>query len=228
MKPLVLIIEDQKNIRKLISTVLTANNYQVIDAEMGKDGLSMVKSYAPDIVLLDLGLPDINGLEVLKAIRRQSNTPVIVDSANGNEEEVIKVLDMGADYIKKPFTVSELLAQLQTTMRRNPKSMGDSDPGKTVIGRLEIDYSRKEVFLSGQKICLTPVEYKLLELLSKNAGRTLTYNFIISKIWGSNIDGRQALHMNMADIRRKIESNPAMPQYILSEINVGYRMIGET
>lgn len=186
----------------------------------------MFKAYAPDIILLDLGLPDIDGIEVLKNIREQSDTPVIVDTARENERNMAAVLDMGADdYIVKPFAVSELLARIRTAMRCSAGLTGDSHAVKAVIRQLEIDYGRQEVFLSGQKIRLTPIEYKLLELLSKNTGRILTYDFIIREIWGPGADDKRPLRVNMANIRRKIESNPAMPQYILPEIGVGYRMI---
>jgi len=224
LKPLVLVVEDEEMIRNFVSIALTQNNYQVVNAKTGKEGIFMAATYEPDVVLLDLGLPDIDGLEVLKSIRERSKTPVIVDSARGNEQDEVSALNMGADdYVTKPFTGCELLARIQTAIRYNSKSIGGI--GKTVIGELEIDYGKQEAFLSGQEIRLAPIEYKLLELLSKNVGRILTYDFIIREIWGSDVDGHRALRLNMANIRRKIESNPAMPKYILAEIGVGYRMI---
>lgn len=225
IKPLALIIEDNDNIRNFVSIALTTHNYQVDKAKTGKEGLSLFTSHSPDIILLDLGLPDIDGLEILKNIREQSNTPVIVNTARGNEQDMVVALDLGADYIAKPFTTSELLARMRMAMRCNPNFTGDSYIGKAVIMELEIDYEKQEVTLSGQKIDMTPVEYNLIALLSKNAGKVLTNDFIIREIWGTTANGLRALHTNMANIRRKIEINPAMPKYILAEIGVGYRII---
>ena len=221
-KPLVLIVEDEESIRSFVSIVLAKSNYRVAHAKTGKEGIFMAATYDPDVILLDLGLPDIDGMEVLKNIRERSDTPVIIDTARGNERDQVVALDMGAnDYITKPFTTGELLARIGTAIRSN--SIGGIE--KAVIGELQIDYGKQEVFLSGQIIRLTPIEYKLLALLSKNAGRILTYDFICREIWGSNVDAQQTLCVNMANVRRKIESNPGAPKYILAEIGVGYRMI---
>ncbi len=230
IKPTVLIIEDEEAICNFISAILTSNNYQVVKAKTGKEGLSMFTSYVPDIVLLDLGLPDIDGVEILKNIRQWSKTPVIVVSARGHEREKVAALDFGADgYIVKPFGTSELLARIRTAMRHSSQGAGEEVSGqeKVIIGTLEIDYNKRVVYKDGEKIHLTSIEYKLLVLLSKNAGKVLTHDFIIREIWGVYTDESHTLRVNMANIRRKIEANPGAPQYILTEMGVGYRMAEE-
>jgi two-component system KDP operon response regulator KdpE len=228
IKPLVLVVEDEDAICNFISAVLTSNDYQVVKAKTGKEGLSLFTSHAPDIVLLDLGLPDIDGAEVLKSIRQWSETPVIVVSARGHEREKVAALDFGADdYIVKPFGTSELLARIRTAIRHSSKAISGETIGdeKITIGELEIDYGKRVVSLSGEKIHLTPVEYKILLLLSKNAGKVLTHDYIMKEIWGLYGSDSHTLRVNMANIRRKIEANPGAPKYILTEMGVGYRMI---
>lgn len=223
-----MVVEDEDAICNFISAVLNSNDYQVVQAKTGKEGLSLFTSHAPDIVLLDLGLPDIDGVQVLKNIRQWSKTPVVVVSARGHEREKVAALDLGADdYIVKPFGTSELLARIRTAIRHSPKAMGAGPSGgeKLAIGELEIDYNRRIVSLSGKKIHLTPIEYKILVLLSKNAGKVLTHDFIIREVWGSHTDESHALRVNMANIRRKLEANPGTPKYILTEMGVGYRMV---
>ena len=228
IKPLVLVVEDEDAICNFISAVLTSNDYQVVKAKTGREGLSLFTSHAPDIVLLDLGLPDIDGAEVLKSIRQWSETPIIVVSARGHEREKVTALDFGADdYIVKPFGTSELLARIRTAIRHSPKAISGETIGdeKITIGELEIDYGKRVVSLSGKKIHLTPVEYKILVLLSKNAGKVLTHDYIMKEIWGLYGSDSHTLRVNMANIRRKIEANPGAPKYILTEMGVGYRMI---
>lgn len=227
VKPLVLVIEDEAAICNFILAVLHSNGYQAVKASCGKEGLSMAASYSPDIVLLDLGLPDIDGIEVLKGIRVWSKIPVVVVSARGHEREKVEALDLGADdYIVKPFGTSELLARLRTALRHSPQSMGVESNGmeKTTVGELEIDYGKRAVLLAGKPVHLTPVEYKLLALLSKNAGKVLTHDYIMREIWGLYAGDSHTLRVNMANIRRKIEKNPGEPRYILTEMGVGYRM----
>lgn len=185
VKPLVLIIEDEDVICNFISAVLNSNGYQVIKTSTGKEGLSMTASYSPDIILLDLGLPDIDGIEVLKSMREWSKIPVVVVSARGHEREKVEALDLGADdYIVKPFGTSELLARIRTALRHSPAAIGGESYGteKITIGELEIDYSKRTVSLSGERVHLTPTEYKILVLLSKNAGKVLTYDYIMKEI----------------------------------------------
>lgn len=222
-KPLVLIVEDEESISNFVSFVLTNNSFQVINAKTGNEGILMAATCTPDIILLDLGLPDIDGLEVLKNIRERSNIPIIIDTAHGNEREEVAALNMGAnDYLAKPFTTDELLTRIRVVIKGDTKFIDGN--GKVVIGELVIDYDKRAVFLSNKKIRLPPIEYELLSLLSKNTGKILTHDSIIKQIWGENSDGRKLLRSNMAALRRKIETNPATPKYILAELGVGYRM----
>ncbi|WP_283610244.1 response regulator transcription factor [Faecalispora anaeroviscerum] len=230
IKPTVLIIEDEEAICNFISAVLTSNHYQVVKAKTGEEGFSLFTSHIPDIVLLDLGLPDMDGIEILKRIRQWSKTPIIVVSARGHEREKVAALDLGADdYIVKPFGTSELLARIRTAMRHSFPLTGTNTLGseKVTIGELEIDYNKRVVCRDGEKIHLTPIEYKILVLLSKNAGKVLTHDFIIQEVWGIYTDESHTLRVNMANIRRKIEVNPGAPRYILTEVGVGYRMAEE-
>lgn len=230
IKPMVLVIEDEDAICNFITAILNSNGYRVAKSNTGKDGLSVAVSYNPDVILLDLGLPDIDGVEVLKSIRQWSKIPVVVVSARGHEREKVEVLDLGADdYIVKPFGTPELLARIRTALRHSPQSMGGELNGaeKVTIGDLEIDFGKRMVLLDGNMVHLTPVEYKILALLSKNAGKVLTHDYIIKEIWGIYADDSHTLRVNMANIRRKIESNPGIPKYILTEMGVGYRMAEE-
>lgn len=230
IKPLVLIIEDEEAIRNFITAILDSNAYLVAKAKSGQEGLALVMSRAPDVILLDLGLPDIDGIEVLKHIRQWTKIPIIVVSARGHEREKVEALDLGADdYIVKPFGTSELLARIRTALRHSPKVMGGTNDGaaKINIGELEIDCGKRTVLLAGEKVHLTPIEYKILILLSKNAGKVLTHDYIIREIWGAYTNGSHTLRVNMANLRRKIEANPGAPKYILTEIGIGYRMVEE-
>lgn len=225
----VLIIEDEKSIRSFIETTLNANGYRVVTAGTGQEGLSAATSNCPDTILLDLGLPDMDGLEVIQQIRQWSVLPIIVISARTQEKEKVAALDAGADdYITKPFGTSELLARIRTALRH--QSLQSGTPGKTPepiyqYQGLSIDFDKRVVMLDGQIIHLTQIEYKLVTLLAKNSGKVLTYDYIINHIWGPYADNNnQILRVNMAHIRRKLETNPAEPQYIFTEIGVGYRM----
>lgn len=230
VKPLVLVVEDEDAICNFITAVLNSNGYQVVKTNSGKKGLSITASYSPDVILLDLGLPDIDGAEVLKSIRQWSKIPVIVVSARGHEREKVEALDLGADdYIVKPFGTSELLARIRTAIRHSPKVAGGESNGmeKVTIGELEIDYNKRTVSLSGEKVHLTPIEYRILALLSKNAGKVLTHDYIMREIWGLYSNESHTLRVNMANLRRKIEANPGAPKYILTEMGIGYRMVEE-
>ncbi|WP_312642134.1 response regulator transcription factor [Hydrogenoanaerobacterium sp.] len=227
-KVTILIVEDERAISNFISTVLTANGYRTIKTETGRETLSLITSHCPDVVLLDLGLPDMDGLEVLKSVREWSNIPIIIVSARGYEREKVEALDLGADdYITKPFGTSELLARIRTALRHNSKpETGDSVPStKFTTGGFAIDFDKRMVWVDGTDIHLTQIEYKIVALLCRCAGRVLTYDSIIEQIWGPFAAGdNQILRVNMANIRRKIEKNPAEPRYILTEVGVGYRM----
>ncbi len=227
VKPLVLIVEDEEAILNFISAALSSNGYRIVKAVSGLEGLTLAASHAPDLVLLDLGLPDIDGMEVLARLRAWTKTPVVVVSARGREHEKVEALDQGADdYIVKPFGTSELLARMRTALRHSLASPDGaaSASERTVIGQLEIDYGKRAVNLRGQRVHVTPIEYKIIALLAKNAGKVLTNDFLIREVWGSHTDESHTLRVNMANIRRKIEQNPGAPQYILTEVGVGYRM----
>ncbi|MDF2685134.1 MAG: response regulator with CheY-like receiver domain and winged-helix DNA-binding domain [Clostridia bacterium] len=223
-KQVILIVEDEKGISNLISAILTSNDYNIIKAEKGKEAISMTASYCPDLVLLDLGLPDMDGIDVLRNIREWTDVPVIVVSARGKEQEKVEALDSGADdYVTKPFGNSELLARIRAAIRHKQKA-NKNQTDKNCIGGLVIDNSKRTVTVDGRDVHLTPIEYKLILLLAQNAGRVLTLDFIAKQIWGPYTNEDNALRVNMANIRRKIEENPAEPKYILTEIGVGYRM----
>ncbi|MCL2322521.1 MAG: response regulator transcription factor [Oscillospiraceae bacterium] len=229
MNSLILVVEDEKGIRNFISTVLTSNDYNIIQASTGHEALSMVTSYVPDLIILDLGLTDMDGLDVLKSIRTWSNIPIVVVSARTFERDKVFALDLGADdYITKPFGTQELLARIRTAIRHSKKDFVKNNFMKEFkMGNLRIDYEKRIVYLNDREIHFTKIEYKILMLLSQNAGKVLTYDFLIKEIWGPYTNENQTLRVNMANIRRKIEENPGEPKYILTEVGVGYRMVEE-
>lgn len=224
----ILLIEDEENIRAFISTTLKNQGYKIITASTGTDGLSLAASLCPDLILLDLGLPDMDGLDVITRLRTWSGIPIIVISARSNEHEKAKALDFGADdYITKPFGTVELMARIRTSLRHSSQMQDISSIQQKPYhcGDLTINFENHVVSINGQIIHLTQIEYKLLTLLAKNSGKVLTYTFIMEKIWGPYTDNNnQILRVNMANIRRKIEKNPATPEYVFTEIGIGYRM----
>ena len=230
IKDRVLVIEDDKSIRNFMKTILEANNYEVIMAVNGAEAYSMITSQCPDVVILDLGLPDMDGMKILKSVREWSGMPILVVSARSHERDKVEALDLGADdYITKPFGTSELLARLWTAIRHarvsylTPEGM---QTGTFRSGDLVIDYDKHRVYVGEQDAGLTQNEYKIVSLLGKYAGKVLTYDFLIKEIWGPNMkNDNRILRVNMANIRRKIEHNPAQPQYIFTEVGVGYRIV---
>lgn len=230
-KTIVLIIEDEPTISNIIATTLKTNNFKTLQCSSGKKALSMIPSHCPDVILLDLGLPDMDGLEVLKTVRSWSDIPILVVSARDKEVEKVQALDLGADdYITKPFGTSELLARIRTAIRHSSKKdTSSSNLNYTYkCNDLVIDFNKRKVTLDNEDIHLTQIEYKLVCLLAKSCGKVLTYEHIINKIWGPYaLNDNQILRVNMANIRRKIEKNPADPQYIFTEVGVGYRMAEE-
>ncbi len=226
----IVMIEDEKNICNFIESALERQDYKVNTAFNGRDGLALINSLCPDVILLDLGLPDLDGIDIIKSVRSWTTIPIIVISARTQEQEKVAALDFGADdYITKPFGTSELLARIRTALRHGKPTVKAIDG--CVIQTpyrsegLLIDFARRLVTLNEHKIHLTQIEYKLVSLLAENSGKVLTYDYIISHIWGPYADNNnQILRVNMAHIRRKIEANPAEPKYIFTEIGVGYRM----
>jgi two-component system KDP operon response regulator KdpE len=225
----VLVIEDEKSICDFISRTLELNDYKVMTAFTGKDGLQAITSVLPDIVLLDLGLPDMDGNDIIRETRKWSGMPIIVISARIQEKEKVEALDAGADdYITKPFGTSELLARIRTAIRHSNK-LATTD---VMLNRpyhakdLTVDFEKRLITLKGNEIHLTRVEYKIVSYLARNSGRVITYDALINQIWGPYAgDNNRILRVNMANIRRKLENNPGEPEYIFTELGVGYRMI---
>lgn len=224
----ILLIEDEKNICNFITTALEPANYKVISAFNATEGLSLATSLCPDVVLLDLGLPDMDGLEVIRHIRSWSQLPIIVLSARTSEEEKVRALDLGADdYITKPFGTSELLARIRTALRHSSRPTVPSAASSIYHAKqMKIDFDRRLVTVNGKEVHLTQIEYKILTLLAKNSGKVITYDTIMASVWGPYSDGNnRILRVNMANMRRKLENNPAAPEYIFTEVGIGYRML---
>ncbi|TCL43445.1 response regulator [Harryflintia acetispora] len=227
-KPLILVVEDDSAVRNLITTTLETHNYRFQQAPTGEAAILEAVSYNPDVILLDLGLPDLDGIEVIRKVRSWSKVPIIVISARSEDTDKIDALDAGADdYLTKPFSVEELLARLRVTFRRLGDSLGETGQGAVFQnGELRIDYAAGCVYLQGRELHLTPIEYKLLCLLSRNVGKVLTHTYITKEIWGSAWDNDVAsLRVFMATLRKKIESDPSDPKYIQTHVGVGYRML---
>lgn len=227
----ILVIEDEKNICSFITSVLTSQKYQVISAYTGRDGLSQAASWCPDLVLLDLGLPDMDGMELISKIRVWSDMPIIVISARIQEDDKVQALDQGADdYITKPFGNSELLARIRTALRHSSRLQTGTSLGNRPYRSqgLCIDFEKHLVTRDGQEIHLTQNEFRIVALLARNCGKVLLYDRLIEHIWGPYSENDNTiLRVNMANIRRKLEPNPAEPIYIFTEIGVGYRMAEE-
>lgn len=223
----ILVIEDEKSILNFITKHLELSGYRVLKAAAAKDGLLMCFSECPDVIVLDLGLPDMDGYEVIQRVREQSELPILVVSARTTEQEKVKMLDAGADdYMTKPFGTSELIARIRNCLKHQNRigtAIG-SECGYRA-GNLRIDYEKRLISLAGEEIHVTPVEYKILCSLSKQAGKVVTYHSLLKEIWGPYADDdNKILRVNMANIRRKLEQNPGEPEYIFTELGVGYRM----
>lgn len=229
-KELILIVEDEEGISKFITAILTSNQYRTFRTDRGEEALSITASQVPDLILLDLGLPDIDGLEVLQSLRQWTEIPIIVVSARSHEREKVEALDLGADdYMTKPFGSSELLARIRTAIRHGQRrDIGNRNAMNVyTVGEFAIDYEKRLVTIRNQAVHLTPNEYKIIVLLSKHAGKVLTHDYLIKQVWGPYANENQTLRVNLANIRRKLEINPAEPEYILTEVGVGYRMVEE-
>ena len=228
-KPTILVVEDDIPVRNLITTTLKTHDYKYLTAPNGSEAVLLASSHNPDVVFLDLGLPDIDGIEVIKQIRSWSNMSIIVISARSEDDDKIEALDSGADdYLTKPFSVEELLARLRVTVRRLSLMNTDTGADSSLYtnGGLKIDYSAGCAYLGEEEMKLTPIEYKLLCLLAKNTGKVLTHTYITQNIWGRSWDNDIAsLRVFMATIRKKLEADPDSPQYIQTHIGIGYRMM---
>ena len=223
----ILVVEDDRNILSIVQTVLETNGYQVLTAQRCQQGILMLSSHVPDLVVLDLGLPDMDGEEFIRITRRSNMIPIIVLSARSEERDKVSALDLGAnDYITKPFGTGELLARVRASLRINRQNLQASLPGSVfLLGDLEIDYDRRQVSVGGKAIHVTQIEYNILSMLSQHAGKVMTYAAIIRAIWGAMDDGSvKKLQVNMANIRKKLGCKPGENRYIINELGVGYRM----
>ncbi|RAU98641.1 response regulator [Paenibacillus sp. YN15] len=226
-KPVILVAEDDKPISKLITTTLETQGYKYLEASTGEMTIMEAVSRQPDLMILDLGLPDMDGVEIIRKVRAWSNLPIIVVSARSEDRDKIEALDAGADdYLTKPFSVEELLARLRVSLRRvqYDRDKLQKDASSFSNGNLRIDYAAGVVYLQGEEIHLTPSEYKLLCLLAKNVGKVLTHNYILHEIWGSHSYDVPALRVFMATLRKKIESGSSQ-KLIQTHIGIGYRML---
>jgi two-component system KDP operon response regulator KdpE len=221
----ILIIEDELQIRRFLRTSLVSHGYELQEASTGQEGIEQAAQFHPDGIILDLGLPDMDGLEVLQRIRSWSAVPVVILTARGQEQDKIALLDAGADdYLTKPFSVGELLARLRAALRRSA-GMQASEMPLAVIGSLKVDMVRRQVFLDGEEVHLTPIEYKLLVALVRNLGRVVTQRQLLQEVWGPEyIDSAHYLRIYMQHLRHKLERDPARPRYLLTEPGVGYRL----
>jgi len=229
IKDKVLVVEDDKNIRSFLQAILEANNYEVVLTQTGAEAYSLITSQCPDVILLDLGLPDMDGMKILETVRGWSAMPIIVVSARDRERDKVEALDKGADdYITKPFGTAELVARIRAAIRHS-RGVGMTRVTQKITfdnGRLVIDFDKHRVFIDEEDAGLTQNEFKLVSLLGKYAGKVLTYDFMMKEIWGPNMQNdNRILRVNMANIRRKIEKNPAQPKFIFTEIGVGYRIV---
>lgn len=224
----ILIIEDDRSIRKFFRTILEANRYDVISADTGEEGYSLITSQCPDLVILDLGLPDMDGMEFIKVTREDSLIPILVLSARTEEHDKVAALDAGAnDYVTKPFGTEELLARVRAMLRNIHQYMSVNPVvnAKFSVNGLEIDYEKRIVTVDGREVTLTQTEYNIVVLLAEHAGRVMTYNEIIQRIWGwSDAGSVKKLQVNMANIRKKLGEEPGKNRYITNKIGIGYRM----
>ena len=223
----VLVIDDEIQIRKLLTITLQSNDFKVLEAATGKEGLSAVASHPPDLILLDLGLPDENGHEVLRHLREWYSNPIIIISVQSNEEDIVKALDNGAnDYLTKPFRTGELLARIRSALR---KASSEPNIPKADFQGLTIDFENRTVKIEGTPVKLTATEYSLLALFARNEGKVLTHQYLLNQIWGpSHQNESQYLRVFIAQLRKKVEKNPNRPFYIITESGVGYRFIGKS
>ena len=225
----IMIVEDDAGIRHYLQSTLSNAGYDTVAVGDGRSALALAASHCPDCVLLDLGLPDMDGIGIIQSIRKWSSVPIIVISARMTEDDKAGALDLGADdYLTKPFGTVELLARIRTALRHT-RTDGTSDAlamtGEYRVGELCVDYNKHRVFLAGKDTHLTPNEYKIVALLGRHAGQVLTYKSMMKELWGPGVGGdNKLLRVHMANIRRKIEPNPVEPQYIFTEVGVGYRM----
>jgi two-component system, OmpR family, KDP operon response regulator KdpE len=226
--PVVLIIEDEPPIRRFLRPTLTSQGYRIVESDTGEDGLVQAATRQPDLVILDLGLPDLDGLEVIRRLREWTAIPIIVLSARGAESDKVAALDAGADdYVAKPFAVGELLARARVALRH---ASAGREPGEStfVLGELRVDLGRRRVWRGEAEVRLTPIEYRLLTVLVRHAGKVLTHRQLLQEVWGpGQVEQTHYLRVYMANLRRKLEADPARPRFLRTEPGVGYRLLAE-
>ncbi len=222
----VLLIEDEPEIRRFLRTTLPAHGFRLYEAATGKDGLKEAQARNPDLILLDLGLPDLEGSEVIRQVREWTATPIIVLSARDQEQVKVAALDLGADdYVTKPFGVNELLARMRAALRHASRSAADVGEPVFTLGDLKVDLGQRQVFVSAKEIHLTPIEYKLLTTLIRYAGKVMTHRQLLKEVWGPlHVEEGHYLRVYMRQLRNKLEKNPAHPRYLVTELGVGYRL----
>jgi two-component system KDP operon response regulator KdpE len=229
--PLILVIEDEPPIRRFLRASLGGEGYRLVEAETGQQGLSMAATQPPDLVMLDLGLPDMDGLQIIAELRRWSQMPIIILSARGQEQDKVLALDHGADdYLSKPFGMDELLARIRVALRHQARLRGQPAGATTRfrVGELTVDLEARRVFMRGQEVHLTPIEYRLLTTFVQHAGKVLTHRFLLQEVWGpGHSEETHYLRVFTASLRRKLEADPARPRYLLTEQGVGYRLAAE-
>jgi two-component system KDP operon response regulator KdpE len=228
-KPVVVLIEDEPQMRRFLIAALEPHGYHVVEATTAREGLGHLTGRNPDLVLLDLGLPDADGLDVTRQVRAWSRVPIIVLSARGQESDKVATLDAGADdYVTKPFAVGELLARMRVALRHAREADGGPSEPTVAVGDLRVDLAQRRVMVGGKDIHLTPTEYNLLAALARHAGRVLTHRQLLREVWGVHaIQHTHYLRVYMTQLRHKLERNPARPDYVLTELGVGYRLRGE-
>jgi two-component system, OmpR family, KDP operon response regulator KdpE len=223
--PKILLIEDEQEIRRFLRVSLTGHGYRLVESDTGREGIMQAASQQPDLMILDLGLPDIDGMEVIREVRQWSHMPIVILSARGQEHEKVDALDAGADdYLTKPFSVGELVARIRVALRHAAQETGESGEPVFALDRLRIDLVHRRVFVGDEEIHLTPIEYRLLTTLVKHAGKVITHKQLLKEVWGpDSVFETHYLRVYMAQLRRKIESDSACPRFILTEPGVGYR-----
>jgi len=228
-EPVVVVIEDEPQIRRFLRAALTGQGYRLFEADTGEDGLIEAASRQPDVVILDLGLPDVDGIEVIRRLREWSAVPIIVLSARGQERDKVAALDVGADdYLSKPFGVEELLARMRVALRHHARVDRESTESTFTVGEIQIDLARRRVLVRSAEVHLTPIEYRLLATLVRHAGRVITHRQLLREVWGPNAeDHAHYLRVYMAHLRRKLETDSARPRYLSTEPGVGYRLLTE-
>lgn len=225
-KELVLLIEDEPQMRRFLRITLQTQGYRLVEAASGEEGLREAASRNPDVVLLDLGLPDLDGLEVTKRLREWTQTPIIVISAREQEQDKVKALDAGADdYLTKPFSAGELLARIRVAVRHATRRDADKQEPVFILSNLRVDLAKRQVFVDDREVHLTPIEYRLLALLIRHAGKVITHRQLLKEVWGpGQVNEVQYLRVYMTQLRHKLEADPARPQFLLNEPGIGYRL----